>query len=67
MRLACSVKGHWVSSRDHNTKKVKLSIDVCAMFVAAKVIFSTFVRARAQTIEFAFLTCAQTGPFALKL
>ena len=44
------------ASRDHNTKRAKLSIDVCAMFVAAKAIFSNFdiARARVQTIEFDF-------------
>ena len=48
--------GLQVISRDHNTKRAKLSIDVCAMFVAAKTIFSNFAitRARAQTIEFDF-------------
>ena len=35
-------------SRDHNTKRAKLSLDVCAMFVAAKAIFSNFAIARAR-------------------
>ena len=40
--------------REYNTKRAKLSIDVCAMFVSAKVIFSNFAiaRARVQTIKF---------------
>ena len=31
-----------IRHQDHNTKRAKLSIDVCAMFVAAKAIFSNF-------------------------
>ena len=44
---------YWFWSGDHNTKRAKLSIDVCAVFVAAKAIFSNFAiaRATAQTIE----------------
>ena len=34
--------------RDHNTKRAKLSIDVCEMFVAAKAIFSNFAFAHAR-------------------
>ena len=39
------------------------------MVAKAKAFFSNlaFARARAQTIEFAFLTCARTGPFGLGL
>ena len=34
--------------RDHNTKRAKLIIDVGAMFVVAKAIFSNFAIARAR-------------------
>ena len=46
----CPLGSLWwsVLTRDHNTKRAKLSIDVCAMFVAAKAIFSNFAIARAR-------------------
>ena len=43
-----SPKFYQLISRDHNTKRAKLSLDVCAMFVAAKAIFSNFAIARAR-------------------
>ena len=50
----CPLGSLWwsVLTRDHNTKRAKLGIDVCAMFTATKAIFSNFAIAcaRAQTI-----------------
>ena len=45
---ATSAPAYHTVSRDHNTKRAKLSIDVCAMFVVAKAIFSNFAIARAR-------------------
>ena len=45
---------HKVSSRDYNTKRAKLSIDVCAMFAASKAILVTSPLRAQSSVEFDF-------------